>query len=138
MSDQQNQEAVGAVSVFAPITHPVLKSVDPVAVSAFLKDRKRYERQVEERQGELPSLKPASFAVSIDPGLLETMVFLGEFDDIAPDTEPGDLTSEEIEKFIQSLVKSSRTGFDPNVIEGALRGLRVPARISDPKARMFH
>ena len=35
-----------SVPFFTPVTHPVFKSVEPVQVSLFPKDRERYEQEV--------------------------------------------------------------------------------------------
>lgn len=117
MSGPNGNEAVGAVTVFAPISHPVLKSVNPVSVSTFLRERERYEKQVDEKRAELPTLTPAEYKVSIDMGLLETMVFLGKFDSIAPETKDTDLTSQHIKTFIENLIKSWSAGFQPSVVQ---------------------
>lgn len=78
----------GAVTLFTPLTHPILTSVDPVPISKFIRERERYERQVQEKKAELQTLKAASYKVSIDADLLQTLVFLGEFEKIAPDVRP--------------------------------------------------
>eukprot|EP00171_Calliarthron_tuberculosum_P008345 IDg8345t1 len=39
-----------ASSVFALISHPVLRSVDPVKVVAFLVERKQYENEIQENR----------------------------------------------------------------------------------------
>ncbi len=132
-----SQGAEGAVTVFAPLTHPVLKAVDPVSVSTFLRERERYERQVDEKQSELPTLKAASYAVSVDAGLLKTLVFLGEFDNIAPNVPAEELQSDHIKKYVESLVSATTSGFDPKVVENALKGLRVTMSIAEPKSRML-
>ena len=129
---------VRTVTVFAPLTHPVLKSVDPVAVSQFVREREWYERQVAEKKAELPTLTAASYNVSIDSELLQTMVFLGKFDDIAPDVEAADLTSDHVKTFIDGLVKASTSDFDPKVVDNVLKGIRVQMSIADPEARMLH
>lgn len=66
------------------------------------------------------------------------MVLLGEFDDIAPNKTAEQLTSAEVKRFIKGIFKKQTAGFDPNFIEKALKGLRVPMRIADPDARVFH
>ncbi len=41
--------------VFAPIS-PVLRSVDPIQVAAFLKERERFEMEIAAKQAEIPAL----------------------------------------------------------------------------------
>lgn len=135
--DQDAGVATGAVTVFAPISHPILKSLDPVAVSKFIKERERYELEVEQKKAELPSLTAASYNVSIDRGLLANMVFLGKFDTIAPNKEASELTSNQVKRFIESIVKAPKTGFDPKFIDKALIGFKMPMNVADPEARVL-
>lgn len=124
----------GAVTVFSPITHPVLSSVDTVVVSTFAHDHERYERLVEQKKTELPSTTAAPYTASIDMDLLETMFFLGKIDTIAPDMDPEDLPDDHIKAFITSIVKATSSGFDPKVIKGTLKGLRVLTSIADAES----
>lgn len=106
-------------------------------VTKFLRERQRYEIEVEEKRKEVPTMSLASYKVSIELSLLSTMFNLGEFDDIAPTVEDvTDLTSEHIKEFIKSLVIEETTDFDPHVIEEALVNLKVPMRITNAEARM--
>lgn len=60
-------------TVFETLAHPVLCSVYPKKVAAFLRERKRYEIEVQEKAKEVPPMKAASCDVSIDQALLENM-----------------------------------------------------------------
>lgn len=51
--------SVDTVTVSAPISHLVLKLVDYGAVSKLIRDWERYERQINEKQFELPTLTAA-------------------------------------------------------------------------------
>lgn len=99
MSNQDIQSA-RAVTVFSTISHPILKSVDQVAVSKFIRDRERCEKQVKEKRSEIMSLTEASYCVSVDVGLLRTLIFLGTFDTSSPDEEADELTLENTKVFI--------------------------------------
>jgi len=48
MSHINASYSVGAVNVFAPISHPVLTSIDPAAISNYLQDRERDDRQIKD------------------------------------------------------------------------------------------
>lgn len=122
---------------FQPLKHPILRSVDPVKVADFLREREIYEMEIKEKQKEVPSLSLASYRVSNDPGLLRRMHFLGRFNKIAPKKSLAQLTSNHIEKWIQSLVKREQTLFDPVVVERCLAKLRTPMNIADPEARIM-
>ena len=126
------------VPLFKPVSHPVLKSVDPVQVSLFLKAREQYEQDVSEKQKELPTLTLAPYTSCIDRTLLKHMVLLGEFDKIAPDKTAAQLESANIKKFIEGLVKKPESGYDPQCIDRALKGFRMPMHIADPSARVLH
>ncbi len=52
------------MALFAPIVAPLLRSVDPVKVAAFLKESERYEMEILAKQAEVPSLKPAPYTGS--------------------------------------------------------------------------
>ena len=134
-SDHDGTES--SVPVFQPISHPVLRSVDPVKVSQFLRDRERYEIEVQERKKEVPTLTTASSRVSVDPGMLRRMHFLGKFKSISPNTAVSDLTSNEIETWVRGMVKNDEKNYDPAIIEKALATLRVPMSIADLEARMM-
>lgn len=128
---------MGAVTVFAAITHPILEFIDREAVSDLIRGRERYERQIKEKQVELPTLTAAPYTASIDLDVLETMVFFGKFDIIAPDVEAQDPTSDHIKTFITGRVAAPLEGFDSKVIENALKGIRVPTRIPNPEAHIL-
>ncbi len=127
----------GAVTVFASITHPMLTQCDLVSVSKFARERERYEQQIQEKMVELPSLKAASYLVSIDKRLVKTMHFAGELITVAPDVAYKDLSSDHVKAFVYGLVKKTDKIADLKVITRALKGLKVPMAITDPKARML-
>ena len=60
-------------ALFAPVQHPVLRSVDPKRVSEFLRERERYVDEVEEKRKQVPTMSVASYKVSVDRSLLKTM-----------------------------------------------------------------
>lgn len=64
-------------------------------------------------------------------------MFCGEFDTIAPGKEANDLTSNEIKKYIDSLVPVESEDFQYEVIESTIKVLRVRSKIADPEARMM-
>ena len=137
MSNSQNQQNGATVSVFTPISAPILRSVDPSQVAKFLKERERYELEIESKQGEIPSLKVLPYKASVDHELLDNLVFMGKFESIVPDAEVDDLTDDHVESFVTSIVeKDDDVMYDPATIDKALRKLRIPMHISDPEARI--
>ena len=102
-----------------------------------MRDRERYELEVLEKQKEVPSLSLASFKVSVDPGLLRRMHFMGKLRAIAPGKEVAELTSQDIANWIQSLIKKTDSTYDPAIIEKALSKLRIQMNIADPEARVL-
>lgn len=105
--------STSAVSLSAFIPHSVPPSMELDSVSFFLKDRERYELEVEQRKTELPILTVARYTSSIDRKLLKHMVSLGEFYEIAPEKSAEKHSSEEIILFINGIVKKTSSGFDP-------------------------
>ena len=130
-------DRTSAVSMFTPIAHPALRTVDPVDVSAFLKERERYELEILEKKKELPTLTFTPYTSCIDRKLLKHMLMLGEFDEIAPDKTADQLTSTHVKTFIESFIKKPESGYDPKCIEKALEGFRMPLHIADPSARIL-
>lgn len=125
-------------TVFETLSHPVLKSVDPRKVSAFLRERKRYELEVAERKKEVPSMTVASFRVSVDRMLLENMHSVGALDDVAPGKAFEDLGESDIEKYVKSIISHDKSeDVDPTVIEKAVSTVRMKMSIEDPTARML-
>lgn len=104
-----------AATVFAPLSHPVLKSNNLVSVSKFLRERQKYERQIEEKKSEIPSLKASSYKVSVEMELLDTLVLAGEFEKIAPGVEAEDLTAVQIKQYLEGLVEPSNEMIDAKV-----------------------
>lgn len=66
-----------SVPLLKPVTQPVLKSVDPVQVSLFLKDREEYEQEVSEKRKELPTITLAPYTSCTDRTLFKHMVLVG-------------------------------------------------------------
>ena len=139
-ADGAHTPASGSVSVFAPVAAPVLRSVDPVKVARFLKERERYELEISAKQAEVPSLKVLPYTASIDRSLLKNLFFMGKFDSIAADASSAkDLTDAHIEMYIKSLVsRPSNADFDPSIIEKALEGFSMPTYIANADARITH
>ncbi len=80
----------------------------------------------------------ASLNVSIDRNVLKNMHSMGAFDTIAPGVEQADLSSDQVEKYVGSIVaRTDDNEVYPNVIKSALKRLQVPIEIADQKARMF-
>lgn len=130
--------SAGSVPVFAPISAPILRSVDPIKVVRFLKERERYELEIAAKQAEVPTLKSLPYTASIDRTLLKSLFYMGKFDDIAPEANTAkDLTDEHIQAYVKSLVSRSDTGaLDPTIIESALSGFAMPTKILDAEARI--
>lgn len=132
--------ASASVSVFAPIAAPILRSVDPIKVAVFLKERERYEIEIESKKLQIPSLSALPYKASIDRTLLKNLLFMGKFDEIAKDaTEASQLSDDEIKTYIESLV-SGATSRDvhPSVIEKALQSWQMPTAIGNAEARITH
>lgn len=128
------------MSLFLPISAPILRSVDPVQVARFLKERERYEIEISSKQSELPSLRELPFTASIDRSLLKSLFYMGKFDSLAPNaTQVNDLTNDHIKNYIDSIVSvSDGDVIDPTIIDKALEGLTTPTDIANPEARIIH
>ena len=125
-------------AIFAPISAPVLRSVDPVRVASFLKERERYELEITAKQTEIPSLKTVPYTASIDRTLLKSLFYMGKFYLVAPNAaSANELTDEQLKAYIESLVnRPDSASVDPAVIESALSGLTMPMKIHDADARI--
>ena len=84
------------MALFQPISHPILYSVDPIKVAKFIRDRERYEIEVNENAKEVDGLTVSSYRASVDPGLLRRMHFLGKFKKIAPNVTDKNLSDNQI------------------------------------------
>ena len=126
-----------ALSVFQPISHPVLRNVDPVKVSHFLRERELYEREIDEKKKEVPGLSKATYKVSLDPTLLRKTHFLGRPDKIDPDTSLEDLTFKHVAQWVQSLVDRPEGCLDHLVIEKAIFTPKIRINIADPESRIL-
>lgn len=129
-----------AVSLCTPISAPILRSVDPVQIARFLKERERYELEIAAKQSDLPSLSVLPYNASIDRSLLKNLFFMGKFDHIADGIDrAAEVTDEHIKAYITSLVKHA-TGADPNlaIIEKAVESFAMSPHIADADARITH
>lgn len=129
-------QSAGSAAIFTPITAPVLRSVDPVRVALFLKERERYELEVQAKSVEIPSLKPVALTASIDRSLLRSLIYMGELEGVAPGVSAKTVTDEQLSDYILSLVRRSDGEYDPTVLGNALEGLRFPVDICDARARI--
>lgn len=136
MSNNDDDNGNASVSLFAPISAPILRSVDPSEIAKFLKERERYEPEIKSKQSEIPSLKVLPYKASTDHQLLDNLVFMGKFDKLAPDTETDTLSDDHVDKFVKSIIEEKDELFDPTVIDKALKGLRMPMNINDAEARV--
>lgn len=140
-SSQHNEESTASnIAVFAPIAAPILRSVDPIQVAKFLKERERYELEIQAKQAQVPSLTTLPYSASIDRALLKSLVFMGKFDVIAPAVEKAqDLTDDHIRTYVHQLIAASNANeLDPIVIENALEGFKMPMHIANADARVTH
>lgn len=115
-----------------------MRSLDPVKISSFIKERERYDLTIAEKKAELHTLTAAPYTVCIDRALLRNMHFLGEIDAIAPNVSVEQLTSDHINNFIHGLAKKPSSGYDPKSIDNALNGLSMLNHIADAQARILH
>lgn len=88
------------IALFTPISTPILRSVDPMQVVSFFKERERYELEVESKQLDLPSLEVTSYKESVDHSLLKHLAFIGCFGNVAPDVTFETLTRENIAVYL--------------------------------------
>lgn len=75
------------MSLFTPISAPILHSVDPVQVSRFLIAREMYAIEISSKQAEMPSLKELPYTASIDRSLLKSLFYMGENSTFWPRTQ---------------------------------------------------
>ena len=137
MAPEPAQNGTAAVSVFAPIAAPVLRSVDSFQVARFLKKRERYEFEIFSKQADLPNLTELPYTASIDRTLLKSLFFMGKFDNIAKGVaSASSLNDEHIKTYVQSLVSRTDKTIDHVVIEKVLADLAMPMEIADADARI--
>lgn len=125
-----------SVGMFTPISAPILRSVDPVKVSAFMNERENYKAEINSKKSEIPSLSVLSLKDSIDRNLLKNLLFMGKFDTIAPKATTDTLNDTQIETYLNSLLDHADKLYDPVLIDKALQGLRMPMEVHDPNARI--
>jgi hypothetical protein len=66
--------------IYTPVSAPELRSLGQEPIRKFLRDRAVYLRRLEERKKEpgCDFLTPVSLVTSVDPDLLEGLIFTGE------------------------------------------------------------
>lgn len=123
-------------AIFTPVASPILKSVDPVVASIFLRERERYETEVQSKQLDAPSLTQTPLVAAVDRGLLKNLIFMGNFDFINENITLDNITDDHVKTFITSLVSKGDEEYDPTRIEQALSTLSFPNHVADAEARI--
>lgn len=82
-----------ATALFTPVSAPIFRSVDPIEVARFLKERERYELEIKAKAAELPSLKAVTYTASIDRSLLKSLVYMGDLEPFAPGATAKSITN---------------------------------------------
>lgn len=128
----------GYVPFFAPITAPILCSVDAVEVARFLKERKRYGIESIAKQAEAPSLRTLLSSASIDRTLLKSVIYIRKFDKIAREAASAKTPNDEhIKTYVKSLVlRSDLAVVDPSIIKSPLSDFSMSTRILDAEERI--
>lgn len=113
--------------------------MDPRRVATFLKERERYELEVEAKQEELPSLKASPFTASIEFSLLRSAQLFGKLDRHAHGvTEVSKLTSEKISAYIKSVVtQESGSEVNSRAIERILEDWKMRMTIGVPDSHIL-
>lgn len=101
-----------------------------------MKEGERYELKIAIKQTEIPRLKVLPYKANIDHELLNTVVFMGNFESIQPDDEIKKLTSDHIETFVKSIVEQDGALHDLVIIITALRELLMPMVINESEAQV--
>lgn len=136
-SSEKDDKSIATAAIFTLENHSILTSLDPSAMIKFIEKRAEYELQIKEKKKEIPTLIAASYKVSIEPRLLNSMQFMEEFDKIAPETPLETITSAHIKTYITNIVSIDNSNEpDSQVIEKALLGLKNPMNIAGHKARI--
>lgn len=100
------------------------------------KERDRYELEVESKKAEVPSLQVTPYKASAHHLLLKHLEFMSCFDGLAPEVTFNTLTSDNIEKYLKSLVKNTDQVYDPTQLRDTMVGLKFPVSIRVPAARI--
>lgn len=128
-----------SAALFAPITPPILRSVDPRKVAAFLQETEHYELKVKEKRLKLPMLRVTPYKSSIDDGLLRSTLMFGILDRFATEVlDVSELTDEQICSYIDSLVTIETDAQDNSrENEKAHDDCRIKFLINDHAARVL-
>lgn len=131
-----NENGNTAISLFTPISAPILRSVDPAEMAKLLKERERYELEVKSKQSEIPSLKVLPYKASTDHQLRNDLVFTRICDELASDTEAKNLTDGHIEQFAKYIIEKEGVICNYTVLEKALKFLRRRMNINNADVRI--
>lgn len=75
---------MATATLFTPIIPQFPRSVDQRRIADFLKERERYELEVEAKRVELPTLLLTPYKANIDHSLLWSDLLFGKLDRFAP------------------------------------------------------
>lgn len=123
-------------ALFTPIFAPISCSVYPIRLPNCFKECNRYKLEVESGKAKALSLQFTSNNASGYQSLLKHLSFMGCFDDTAPKVTFEELMSKNIEVYYRALLKNTNNMYYPTQLRDALAGLKSPACISDPSARI--
>lgn len=74
--------------------------------------------------------------MAVERTLLKNLIFMAKLEKVAPETTFAKVTDDEVEENIKSLVVQPVDGYEPDIIERALGGLKMSADIHGPDAHV--
>lgn len=82
------------------------------------------------------TLKPTPYKASVNSSLLKHLVFMGCFDDVAPDMIFDQLTDKDIKSYLKSFTQTKNRIYDSTFLKEAIINLNFPVNIRDSSAQI--
>lgn len=74
--DESDLNGTASTPFITPVCPPIFRSMDPLRVAAFLKEREPYEMDINIKAPQVPSLRAAPFTVCVDRALLRNLIYM--------------------------------------------------------------
>ena len=130
MGFEENNVPMAGAFVFAPIRHPVLRTIGRVPIQKFLKEREAYLLTVEEARSQGSSFAAVSLVSSIDANLLRNLIDLDTFAGVSERTQ---LTDENLNEWLTSRCTVPFSTIDPEELCSQVK-CRVQMRVGEKDA----
>ena len=126
--------SIAGQNLFTPISQPVLRKLRHKNIRKFLRDRENYLLKIEDAKTSGSTVKPISVVSSVDRDLLQSLLDIGELDEVESLEQ---LTDDVLKKWLETQVAEDFDSLTVDSLRSAIkRNVRMNVHETDPKLRV--